>query len=752
MQLTAKQQEGLDLILKAYKRGDPYICIAGYAGAGKAQPIDTIIPTPEGNKKIGDLQIGDYVFDRLGKPTKVLGVFPQGKKKVFTVHLKDGRQSECAEDHLWTVLNKKNQQQVLTTKELINKGLTNSAGFKYAVPNNHPVEYLEQNYDIDPYVIGAFLGDGCCKQRQLTISSEDEQIPTIIKNLIEAKTIEKNSNDNYNWTFTLAEPIIDLKNPVYSIYKFQTKAFFENYQKEICCEAQQKRIPEIYKRGSVQQRLDLLQGLMDTDGSISSNDGKRFNVRFTSTSYQLILDVKEILQSLGYGSTITSDKRTEKYTTGICYSLNINIPNEEKYKLFRLQRKKDIALEAKKYTKRKNYDKISIVDITTNNSFSEMVCIYVDNLEHLYLTKDFVVTHNTTLVRFVIESLGLDPELEVAYVAYTGKASEVLRMMGNPGATTAHKLLYSAKQKANGQYAFYPRKTLRNPDLKLIVADEVSMLPKKMWDLLLRHHIFVLATGDPFQLSPIVASDDNQVLDTPHVFLDEIMRQAKESEIIRLSMAVREMKPILPYRGKETQVLYQRDVTADMFTWADQIITATNDTRAKVNGLMRQMANRGDEPEVGDKIICLRNSWEMCSDQGNPLVNGSIGWIKDMRLETVRYKFNKTQHLSAPVLYATIDNGVETYADVPIDYNTLTKGQKTFSPRQEYVLRKHKDNPELPIEFDYGYAITCHRAQGSQWNKVFVYEEKFPFDRIQHARWLYTAVTRPSEKLILALK
>lgn len=753
MQLTTKQMEGLKLATEAYCRKDPYVCISGYAGAGKAQPINTIIPTPEGNKQLKDLKVGDYVFDRLGKPTKVLGIFPQGKKEVYQITLQDGRTTLCCKDHLWSYWTSKGNLCTKTTEYMLNSGLQRPGrNFKYCIPTmTNQIEFaLKPNLPVDPYIVGAFLGDGCCKERQLTFSSSDEELVAEISFLLGAEDYKRNSDNNYNWTFFLPLDKRSYYNNIENT-KFLTHKVFQGFEEEIITKAENKKIPIIYKYASIEDRYALVQGLLDTDGSISRYDGK-YSIRFTSISLNLIQDLQEVLYSLGYGSNISKDNRSEKYSTSICYSLNINISNQEKYKLFRLSRKKSIALQAKGIIKKHKYDRTSIVDIRPLGYEEEMLCIKVDNNEELYLTNDYIVTHNTTLVRFIIDNLNLDPEKEVAYVAFTGKSAEVLRTMGNPGAITAHKLLYSAKQKANGQYAFYPRKTLRNHSLKLIVADEVSMLPKTMWDLLLRHKIFVLATGDPFQLPPVVASDDNHILDAPHVFLDEIMRQAKESEIIRLSMNIREMKPIRPELGKEIQVFRQEDITADMLTWADQIITATNETRANINNLMRRLANRGDKPEVGDKIICLRNSWGVCSDQGNPLVNGSIGWIKEAHLEKVYYRFSSSKKLTAPVLYATIDNGIETYTDVPVDYNTLINGKKTFSPKQEYVLRKWDDNPELPIEFDYGYAITCHRAQGSQWNKVLVYEERFPFNRIEHARWLYTAVTRPSEKLILGLR
>lgn len=151
-----------------------------------------------------------------------------------------------------------------------------------------------------------------------------------------------------------------------------------------------------------------------------------------------------------------------------------------------------------------------------------------------------VGTGKSTLVKFIIAALNLNPE-DVCYVAFTGKAANVLKQKGCPNATTAHKLLYQSKMLPNGKFSHYPRRVLENP-CKLVVVDEVSMLPKPLWDLLLRHKVHIIALGDPEQLPPI--EEDNGILANPHIFLDEIMRQAQESEIIRLSMHVREGRPL----------------------------------------------------------------------------------------------------------------------------------------------------------------------------------------------------------------
>lgn len=360
-------------------------------------------------------------------------------------------------------------------------------------------------------------------------------------------------------------------------------------------------------------------------------------------------------------------------------------------------------------------------------------------------------TGKSTLINFIIAALEVNPEDEVAYITFTGKASEVLREKGCPNAMTAHKLLYYSKQMPNGKFFYRPRPSLEK-DYKVIVVDEVSMLPKDMWDLLLTHGIYVIACGDPFQIPPIDKNQDNGILNNPHIFLDEVMRQAKESDIICLSMDIREGKKINPFRGNDTQVFSKKELCDGMYFWADQILVSTNRSRHDINSYIRDDLGRGFEPEINDKVICLRNCWDTLSEkQCDPLINGSIGTISAMHMESIDYII-MGQRVTAPVLVTDLITSNDEYKNLHIDYTALTTGEKFFNPRQEYIIRKNKQNPELPIEFNFGYAITGHRAQGSQWNKVLVLEESFPFDKIEHARWLYTTVTRAAEKLTLILK
>lgn len=163
-------------------------------------------------------------------------------------------------------------------------------------------------------------------------------------------------------------------------------------------------------------------------------------------------------------------------------------------------------------------------------------------------------TGKSTLVKFIVSALGLYPA-EVCYIAFTGKAAKVLREKGCENAMTAHRLLYQSYPRNDGTFYHKPRRPLDYP-YKLIVVDEISMLPKEIWDLLISHRVHVIALGDPGQLPPI--GESNGVLDHPHIFLDEIMRQAQESEIIRLTMDIREGKPLQLFRGMKSKSLIRK--------------------------------------------------------------------------------------------------------------------------------------------------------------------------------------------------
>lgn len=381
-----------------------------------------------------------------------------------------------------------------------------------------------------------------------------------------------------------------------------------------------------------------------------------------------------------------------------------------------------------------------------------MVCIYVDNLEHLYLTNDYIVTHNTTLVKYIISALGVNPKREVAYCSLTGKAATVLKQKGCANAITAHKLLYDAELQEDDTYVFCPRPILEKP-YKVIVCDEISMLPLSIWKQLLSHPVYVIGLGDPAQLPPVSSEDNNHLLEHPHIFLDEIMRQALDSEIIRFSMWVRQGKSISSYPcdNQEVKILQPDEVNSGVYLWGDQILCATNQTRNIVNSQIRLLRGYDVEPQVGDKIVSLKNHWDFVSDHRSPLTNGTIGTITTIYPCILHYPpWIATKDIPAYMLTMADETG-EFFYKVCMDKTCLKTGQGIMTPNQLMKLKKNSKFVHVPPPYDfaYAYALTVWKAQGSQWPKVVGITESFPQDLELRKKFLYTLATRASEKLVI---
>lgn len=386
------------------------------------------------------------------------------------------------------------------------------------------------------------------------------------------------------------------------------------------------------------------------------------------------------------------------------------------------------------------------------------------NGEKYTVISGYAGTGKSTLIKFIISAMGLY-DTQVRYVAYTGKAANVLKNKNCPGATTAHKLLYHARLMPNGKYHFMPkRRADMDPEIKVVVVDEVSMLPKDMWDLLCRHSFYILACGDPEQLPPIPEhpGDDpnNHVLDNPHVFLDEVMRQAQESEIIRLSMHVREGNPLntFPVKNEEVMIFRKSELTDSMLQWADQVLCATKRNRQVLNNRMRNIYGFSGDPQIGDKVINLHNEWEFLSSHNNPLTNGVIGTITYMNKEHWEYPnyikgIRDGKNFTVPILQLTMtgDEEGEEFVGAPADFNELVTGQATLSGNEEYKILQHKVGlPPVPMHFNYGYAITVWKAQGSEWGKVLLCQEPgWPRDPDTCRKYLYTGITRAVNRLVI---
>jgi exodeoxyribonuclease V len=329
-------------------------------------------------------------------------------------------------------------------------------------------------------------------------------------------------------------------------------------------------------------------------------------------------------------------------------------------------------------------------------------------------------TGKTTLARHVAATA----DCEVAFAAFTGKAALVMQSKGCKDARTIHSLIYRATDTDTETPSFALNEDSPVASAGLVVIDECSMVDEEIGRDLLSFGKPVLVLGDPAQLPPVKGGGFFTEAE-PDSMLTEVHRQAADNPIVRLSMIVREGGRPPPGAHGRSRVLRRESVDAEMVTAADQILVGLNRTRRRYNARLRELLGRAASlPEVGDKLVCLRN------DRKKGLLNGSLWSVRT----------------TAPARRGKLRLGLVP-EDAPERKPTRVAVVPQFFTSEDevpFALRRNSD------EFDYGYALTVHKAQGSQWNDIVVFDESFAF-REHRQRWLYTAVTRAAERLTLVV-
>lgn len=389
----------------------------GPTGVGKRLSNDTMIPVydPTGKikyKRNGDLIVGDYVFDRLGRPTKVLKTFKYKNCPMYEVELEDGRKIKADPEHLWTyksrVGNGARKWKTTTTAELAKKvskiklrdGRTQAA-IGYVIPMNQAVQWSENEVPCDPYVMGVALGNGCLTLKPFTISSDDMFTVEKVTELLGSPKYIKHRG-SYSWLFKRKEQKGNSKN-------IQTADVIPN--ELVGKKSFEKFIPNVYKTGSIKQRWALVRGMFDTDGTVNNSKNNRYNVIYSTTSKQLVEDLQDVLYSLGISSSISVNDRRgiKKEAKHEEYQLHVKCNAEDKPKFFDLPRKKKLAQEAIESVKAKKRVKkfgesIGIRHIKKIEQRCDATCILVDNPEHLYQAGQFIVTHNTQTAKALAQA------------------------------------------------------------------------------------------------------------------------------------------------------------------------------------------------------------------------------------------------------------------------------------------------------------------------------------------------------------
>ena len=365
---------------------------AADVGLGKAQPLNSLILTPNGWRLMGELNVGDEVYAYDGSISKITGVFPQGEKNVFRVYTNDGSFTDCCEEHLWFTQNLSELQ--FSKQNNIQNGVKTllSGSVKqlkdiqpeeqHAIPTVLPIEFNQKNLNIDPYLIGVMLG----QSSYLPVSNE---IIGISKSVI--SNIKNLKNNLYNFELSDIHSIWlneeDKINQELEILQLKNKGITQRF------------IPENYKLGSIEQRVNLLQGFLDCNGRV---DKKRKSIFSYCFSPKLAVDLKEIVLSLGGICSIkemdTSVHFTQHSHFDKVYSLKITLPYFG-FLPFRLENKNKEFLSIKHARTLR-----TIIDIE-NIGKQECQCIMIDHPDHLYITNDFIVTHNTSMGLIGVQNL-----------------------------------------------------------------------------------------------------------------------------------------------------------------------------------------------------------------------------------------------------------------------------------------------------------------------------------------------------------
>ncbi|MGG2476465.1 ATP-dependent DNA helicase [Rhizobium sp. BR5] len=340
-------------------------------------------------------------------------------------------------------------------------------------------------------------------------------------------------------------------------------------------------------------------------------------------------------------------------------------------------------------------------------------------------------TGKTTLAKHFAENV----DGEVLFAAFTGKAAQVLRSRGATNARTIHSLIYrprgeeTVEDEETGKTSVAPMFSInrQSPLAKaaLIIIDECSMVDEQLGKDLMSFGTPILVLGDPGQLPP-VSGGGFFTEQEPDYLLSEIHRQAKDNPIIHLAMDVREGREIMRGDYGAAQVISKSEVTQSLVLEADQVLVGTNRTRRRYNQRLRELKGfSADYPQSGDKLVCLRN------DPTKGLLNGSLWQVMSSSRETVKPGIN--------LMIRPEDDDMDRGA---AKIKLLKAAFEDVETEIPWSTRKRYD------EFDFGYALTVHKAQGSQWNNVVLFDESYAF-RDSRERWLYTAITRAAETLTI---
>jgi phosphate starvation-inducible protein PhoH and related proteins len=396
---------------------------------GRSHPVDTPVLTPDGFRPIGSLTVGDLVIGSDGKPTPVIGVYPQGEKDIYRLTAQDGASTLCSGDHLWAVATDDDRRRgkplrVLTTREMIGNLRANHY-HRYELPlHSAPVRFPYREVPMDPYALGLLLGDGCLTGfTNPSFATGDPELAYELKRLLPGTEVRPVGGPNYHlshvtspWTTTaLAENPVTGAARRLGLYGTRSTTKF---------------VPDLYLYNSHKVRLAVLQGLLDTDGGPVTQRGRTCRIQYTTVSPRLCDDVIFLVRSLGgiaYNRIRPAGGRAPGLAKGRpvhhrhdAYIIDIRLPAG--IEPFRLTRKRDT------YNAEGGGRPMRYIDSIEPAGTAEAVCIAVAAADSLYTTEDFLLTHNTLNDSFIIldEAQNTSAEQMKMFLTRLGFGSQVV--------------------------------------------------------------------------------------------------------------------------------------------------------------------------------------------------------------------------------------------------------------------------------------------------------------------------------------
>lgn len=707
MELTEHQKFVLYKIVSEIRGGKTQVTLGGYAGTGKAQPLVSTVYTPYGPKLMGEIVEGDEVCTPTGGKATVTGVFPQGKKVVYRFHFDDGTWADSCADHLWEVIDRtkssnlkkfKTAKRVYTTAYIVSKIGKVGGDKRFYIPA--AICEFEGHYvPVDPYLVGALLGDGSIGDDNFKVTSEDEDILDEVGRMLTPWSCHLSRSEEDEWYYRIGDDkgrgvnsqSVPLRNSMRQLGLWGKTSGT-------------KFIPQLYLSNSITVRKRLLRGLMDTDGTVDRRTGM---ASLTTTSIRLAQDVVTLLNSIGGKGTIIPKKKW-------CYykgekrevdAFEVNVRLDETSELFSLKRKRSLTENRTRYKIQRAIRSVTIL------GEQECQCISIDSPDRLYITDNFIATHNTTLAKYVTKFF---PDYGVC--AFTGKAANVLRKKGIE-AKTIHSLIYKPVLEY-GRLVGFEMADRKELGCTGFIVDEASMVSKDIYRDLCSYGLPIIPIGDHGQLEP-VGSDFN-LMEKPDYTLEEIHRNA--GNIAHFAEHLRFGRPARRFTEcEEVWFRPQRRLFDEHLLEVDQIICAYNSTRVEMNSRIRSALGRTGILNVGERVMCLKNN------KTAELFNGMQGVVNAL---------HECPYSGRNMMSFQPDGGDEKV----IWYDTKQFG--TEKPTMDYMGR------EYPNPFDYAYCITAHKSQGDEWGKVMVIEQKCK--KWDHRRWAYTSASRAKKRLVWA--